>query len=176
MTTIKFVNVHLPQAQAGIFSQVCMGEGQRTRLATSNYWFAPANMKMLYVLCTYGSLQPSLYSSWNSWSFTTSLLDWGLQKAGAGCRLLLPSMLKLTWADQHSHYADCPPLPSPLSPPHGISHYKWALFIVWMFYSLRSPFIPRRGAQCRLGWSQCAVISEPMLNVCWVHVSLKYTF
>ena len=154
-----------------VFSQVCFGEGQRTRrLQTSNYWFAPANMKMLYVLCTYGSLQPSLYSSWNSWSFTTSLLDWGLQKAGAGCRLLLPSVLKLTWADQHSHYADCPPTSLP-SPPHMAfliisEHYlSSGFFILWGAHLYR-------GGEHSAGWAVASV--QLYQSQCWMYVGCTY--
>ena len=162
MTTIKFVNVHLPQVQAGIFSQVCFGEGQRTRLETSNYWFYPANMKMLYCVRFIAAFTA------NSWSFTTSLLDWGLQKAGAGClcRLLLPSMLKLTWADQHSHYADCPPTSLP-SPPHMAfliisEHYlSSGCFILWGAHLYL-------GGEHSAGWAVASV--QLYQSQCWMYV------
>ena len=156
-----------------VFSQVCFGEGQRTRLETSNYWFVPANMKMLDCVLFIAAFSVQFMKFMIVHHFTS-----GLGSSESWCWV---QAIVTEYAEAHLSWPTLPlcrlpPNLPPLSPPHGIPHYKWALFIVWMFYSLRSPFIPRRGAQCKLGFSQCAVISEPMLNVCWVHVALKYTF
>ena len=165
MTTIKFVNVHLPQAQAGIFSQVCFGEGQRTRrLETSNYWFAPANMKMLDCVRFIAAFTVQIMKLMIIHHFTSGL---GSSESWCWVQAIVTECAEAHLSWPTLPLCRLPPNLPPLSPPHMAfliisEHYlSSGCFILWGAHLYL-------GGEHSTGWALASV--QLYQSQCWTFV------